>query len=182
MSDDRKRRFARFYYDDFIREYPSVYEDAQAFAAWMWCLVVAEKSWPTQPELPRAVNGRALRVLVDAGLIAIGPRYTFALLGHDKDRARRYAGAIAGANASANARANVQRPHEPSLSLEEEKRREGDTPPPSQAMGRRSNGTNPRALGTNPRAQGTSPRQELQREKRNPTSIHDILSGIQRKP
>lgn len=40
----------------------------------------------------------------------------------------------------------------------------GDTPPPQ--VGRRKDGTNPRAAGTNARAQGTSPRQKREGEKR----------------
>lgn len=40
----------------------------------------------------------------------------------------------------------------------------GFSPPPQ--VGRRSNGTNPRARGTNPRAKGTSPRQKRAEEKR----------------
>jgi hypothetical protein len=44
-------------------------------------------------------------------------------------------------------------------------------------VGKRQNGTNPRATGANPRAQGTSPRQERDRQKRGPMpeSVHDIL-------
>ncbi len=50
----------------------------------------------------------------------------------------------------------------------------GDYSPPPQ-VGRRKEGTNPRAVGTNPRANGTSPRQERERVKRDPTPIHEIL-------
>jgi hypothetical protein len=49
----------------------------------------------------------------------------------------------------------------------------GVTPPP--LVGRRKDGTNPRALSMNPRANGTSPRQERQRQKTGPSSLHDIL-------
>jgi hypothetical protein len=56
----------------------------------------------------------------------------------------------------------------------------GDSPPPR--VGRRKDGTNPRALGTNPRANGRSPRQELQAEKRAgmPLSIHAILEAARK--
>jgi len=51
-----------------------------------------------------------------------------------------------------------------------------DFPSPT-GVGRRKDGTNPRALRTNPRANGHSPRQERAAEKRGgiPTSVHDIL-------
>lgn len=53
----------------------------------------------------------------------------------------------------------------------------GSTPPPAE-LGRRKDGTNPRALGTNPRAKGTSPRQERDAEKRGGfQSLHDILQA-----
>lgn len=41
-----------------------------------------------------------------------------------------------------------------------------DISPPPAMLGRRVNGTNPRALGTNPRATGESPRQQREAEKR----------------
>ena len=176
MSDERKRRFARFYYDDFIAEYPEVYGDDAAFSAWMRLLVIAEKAWPGAPELPRSISRRAMSTLVDAGLLALGPRYTFALLGHDKERSRRHGVAIAGANASANARANALASAEPRREQAENKQ---SSPPPQ--VGKRANGTNPRATGTNPRALGTSPRHEREAMKRGPSPLHEILTSIQTK-
>jgi hypothetical protein len=117
-----------------------------------------------------------LKVLVDVGLVALGPRFTFALRGHEKERSHRHgiaiAAAVASANARANAGANAQANAEP---RRVEQSREEISPPPQ--VGRRANGTNQRALGTNPRAQGKSPRQEREREKRAavPESVHDIL-------
>lgn len=55
----------------------------------------------------------------------------------------------------------------------------GDSSPPPQ-VGRRKDGTNPRALGTNPRANGTSPRQVREGQKRAPTRLHEILTAIQK--
>ena len=182
MTDERKRHFARFYYDAFIHEYPEVYADDAALSAWLRLLVIAEKAWPGVPELPRSVSRRALATLTHAGLLALGPRYTFALLGHDKERSRRYSVAIAGANASANARANAQANAAPIAEpRREEEEKEKKLPLPRRA-GRRDNGTNPRAMGTNPRAQGTSPRQEREAQKRGGAqSINDILTAIQTK-
>lgn len=53
----------------------------------------------------------------------------------------------------------------------------GDTPPPAK-LGRRTDGTNPRALGTNPRANGTSPRQEREAQKHGPTRLAAILAQV----
>jgi hypothetical protein len=57
----------------------------------------------------------------------------------------------------------------------------GDFSPPPAKLGRRKNGTNPRAQGTNPRANGTSPRQEREeRKKGGLESIHAILEGARK--
>lgn len=102
-----ERKFARFYYDDFLREYPEVYADDAAFAAWWRLLVAAEQSWPIPPDLPRSVKAKALTVLTTVGLIALGPRHTYAVLGHQKDRARRHGIAVSAANTRhANGAAN----------------------------------------------------------------------------
>jgi hypothetical protein len=118
---------------------------------------------------------------VSAGLIDLGPRYTFSVRGHDAERARRHAIAVGAAyakgapsgvpNGAPNARPNA----DPRREQDENKTR---TPPPQ--VGKRENGTNPRALGTNPRANGTSPRQERESVKRQPTKLHDILTAIQK--
>lgn len=171
MSRDL-RPFSRFYYDDFLREYPAVYADDAAFATWMRLLVVAEKAWPLSPELPRSARIKSVQKLVAAGLVALGPLHTFSLRGHDAERQRRHGIAVAGANARWSADANASADAMPRRERDETRR---DTPPPP--VGRRSEGTNQRALGTNPRTLGTSPRQERQAEKRAgmPTSVHDIL-------
>ena len=171
------RRYARFYYPEFIHDYPTVYSDDAAFAAWMRLLVVAEQMWPLSMELPRSVRPRALRLLVDAGLVATDGTY-FALKGLDAERTRRRDAGRKGAavrwdsDGNANASANAM----PSKSISKDETR--FTPPPQ--VGLRKNGTNPRALGTNPRATGTSPRQERQAQKRAPTRLHEILTAIQK--
>lgn len=166
------RRWARFYFDDFIRDYPDVYKDDAALATWMRLLVVAEKAWPAMPELPRSARVKTLQKLSALGLVAIGPDFTFALKGFNAERERRHATAIVGANASASARANAQANAEP---IRERDENENESPLPRRA-GRRKDGTNPRAIGTNPRANGTSPRQVRQAEKQGGLeSVHDIM-------
>lgn len=169
------RPFARLYYDDFLREFPEVYADDAALATWIRLLVVAEKAWPLTPELPRSARAKPLRVLVDAGLVAIGPDFTFALRGHAAERTRRTAAGSAGAHArwDANAHAIAS-----GNAMHRREREEEEITPSPTAVGKRRNGTNPRATGANPRAQGTSPRQERERQKRGPTALHEILTKI----
>lgn len=168
------RKFSRFYYDDFIREFPEVYADDAAFAAWMRLLVRAEKDWPTTPELPRSVRPRALTRLVDAGLVLPCDAHCYRIRGFDAERSRRQGIAR---NASAQRwqserNANASDDAMPSTSTST--RRDESTPPPAE-QGKRRNGTNPRATGTNPRALGTSPRQIRESEKRGPSALGEIL-------
>lgn len=83
-----ERRFARFYYPEFKRDYPDIYADDRAFAAWMRLLVGAEEAWPAVPELPRSVRAAALRPLTECGLVEVdGDRYS--LKGFATERSRR---------------------------------------------------------------------------------------------
>jgi anti-sigma factor RsiW len=169
------RHFARFYYDDFLREFPEVYADDAAFAAWMRLLVRAEKDWPTIPELPRSIRPRALRALVGAGLVILSDPHCYRIRGLDAERTRRQGAGRKGAavrwdserNANASAVAVPRR--------DETRRDEVTPPPPAAPVGRRKNGTNPRVTGENPRANGTSPRQVREARKRGPSSLHEIL-------
>jgi hypothetical protein len=173
------RRYARFYYPEFIRDYPAVYRDDAAFAAWMRLLVVAEQMWPLAVELPRSVRPRPLRTLVEAGLVVTDGE-TFTLKGLDAERSRRRDSARSAAavrwDSASNATAYADAMPSTSRSKDETK----DTPPPP-PVGRRKDGTNPRALGTNPRANGSSPRQEREAQKRGPSALHEILTAIQTK-
>lgn len=177
------RRYARFYYPEFIRDYPTVYRNDAAFATWLRLLVVAEQMWPMPAEIPRSVRSRPLAVLVDAGLVAVDGT-SFRLKGHDAERSRRRDSARKGAavrwdsHGNANAGANAMPSTSTSTSTSKE-----STPPPPTSGGRRKDGTNPRARGAAPRQNsraprdhGASPRQERQAQKRDMTSIADILA------
>lgn len=87
MSKD-VRRFARFYYAEFVRDYPDVYADDAAFAAFMRLLTAAEMAWPTTPEVPRSVRPKGLKTLVDKGLVRV-VGHTFTLKGFVKERTQR---------------------------------------------------------------------------------------------
>lgn len=165
--DDRK--YARFYYPEFIRDYPAVYADDAAFATWMRLLVIGEQMWPMPVELPRSVRPRALRLLIEAGLVATDGT-NFALKGLDAERSRRRDTARNAAAQRWDSGRNADAVPSTSTSTST-----NDSPPPQ--VGRRKNGTNPRAQGTNPRASGTSIRQEREGRKRQPVSLHDILKA-----
>jgi len=172
------RRYARFYYPEFIRDYPLVYADDAAFASWMRLLVIAEQMWPMPSELPRSVKPKALAVLIDAGLVRV-VGVTFTLKGHDAERQRR---SDTGRNASAvrwdsERSANAMPSNSSSKAVDE-------IPPPPTSGGRRKDRTNARATGASPRQnghaprdEGASPRQQRQAEKRGGLdSLQSILN------
>lgn len=140
------RNYARFYYDDFMREFPSIYADDAAFSAWMRLLTLAEKVWPTVPELPRSIRPTPLRKLTDAGLIRVdGVRYR--VRGLDAERLRRAGQAKAAADARWSADSNAA--STPDSNAEIMPRQDEDktsTPLPPSRGGRRADGTNKRAV------------------------------------
>lgn len=163
-------------YHRFPSEFDAVWKDDHALATWTRLLLLADASWPMRPPVPRSVRPKPLAVLVDAGLVVVtGDCYT--IRGLDAERTRR---SDAGRSAVEVRWKNARNTDVDTAVLprRDETRRDEITPPPQ--VGRRENGTNPRATGTNPRAMGTSPRQKLAAEKRDPTSIHDILSRVNR--
>jgi hypothetical protein len=169
------RRYVRVYDDDLRRDYPEVWTDDRAIATWLRLLSVADKMWPTIPEIPRYIKPGPLAILVGCGLVEALPAHCYRIRGHDAERNAR-------SNAARNAAAerwHSERNADGNADVMPRRERERDenesTPPPAKP-GLRKNGTNPRALGTNPRANGTSPRQERESQKRGPTKLHDILT------
>lgn len=112
MADEDRRRYARFYYERFIREYPDIYDNDRLFATWMRFLVGSEKAWPNDPELPRWVTTATLNTLVAKEVLTV-TGFHYQLRGYRAERERRAnigrAGAHAKwhANASAIAHANA---------------------------------------------------------------------------
>lgn len=107
------RKFARFYYSEFQRDYPDVYADDAAFAAWMRLLVIAEQAWPATPELPRSIRPKALRVLTaprERGPLVAVNGHAFAIKGFAAERSRRHEAAVAGALAKHGAIAGATAP------------------------------------------------------------------------
>jgi hypothetical protein len=82
------RTYARFYYPEFIRDYPHVYADDAALSAWLRLFVTAEAMWPARAELPRSVKTRTLAKLTAYGLIETDGR-TYSVKGMDAERSRR---------------------------------------------------------------------------------------------
>jgi hypothetical protein len=175
------RHYVRVYHDDLLRDYPEIYADDGALSTWLRLLVIADKMWPTPPELPRSVKPRPLRVLAEYRLVELVPPHGFRIRGHDAERSRR---ADAARNAAAlrwqdrgNADSNAEG-HADVMPSTRPRRDEPNLSPPPAKLGQRNNGTNPRAIGTNPRATGTSPRQKRAAEKRGgmPDSVAAILA------
>lgn len=141
------RNYARFYYDEFIAEYPDIYADDAAFAAWMRLLTLAEKVWPALPELPRSVRMSALRKLVDAKLVLPVPNHCYRIRGLDAERSRRQGLAKSAADArwSANSSADGNADRTASA-MPRRDEKETSTPLPPSRGGFRAEGTNPRAV------------------------------------
>lgn len=173
--------YARFYYAKFIVEFPHIYADDVAFAAWMRMLATAEAMWPVRPEVPRSVRTKTLAKLVAVDLIETDG-LTYSVRGLDAERLRR---SDAARNAAAS-RWHSGRHSEGNADVmpsTRTRRDETNLPPPPTSGGRRKDGTNPRAIGSSPRQSGQaprdlgeSPRQVQRAEKRDMTPIHVILA------
>jgi len=175
--------YARLYHK-FSGEYPDIYADDRALAAWVRLLMLADATWPMRPPMPRSARPKVLALLVGAGLVILdGDTYT--VRGLDAERIRRRdAGRVGAAkrwesdgNAVGNAIASAD--VMPSIVRAEQSR---SIPPPPAERGRRKDGTNPRAVGTSPRQndhaprdQGTSPRQE---KRSTPVLAASVLAEI----
>jgi hypothetical protein len=79
------RTYARFYYAEFIRDYPHIYADDSAFASWVRLLATAEAMWPAPAELPRSVRTRTLAKLTSCGLV-MTDGLTYRIKGMDAER------------------------------------------------------------------------------------------------
>jgi len=166
-------------YHRFGREFPDVYADDRALAAWVRLLLVADASWPMRPPLPRSVRVKPLNCLVEAGLVILeGDAYT--VRGLDAERTRRSdAGRVGAAKRWQSERNANAMPRRDETRLAED---ESITPPPPTSGGRRKNGTNPRATGESPRQNGSDPRTTGKSvravrvsQKRGPTELSAIL-------
>ncbi len=159
MADSRGRKYVRVYYD-LEREYGPVFQDDTCLATWLRLLMIAEDRWPNVAEIPRSARTSSVRRLIEAGLVIAVPPYGFRILGLDAERTRR---SNAGRNAAgirwgiADGNAKPMPRHDTP--------RHDEIPLPPQ-VGKRKDGTNPRATVTNPRANGHSPRQERAAQKR----------------
>ena len=89
MSDAAKRPFVRVYYEDLSRDYPTVYDDDDALAAWLRLLVIVDKMWPIRPELPRSVRPRALALLTESKLVTLVPPHHYRIRGYEAERLSR---------------------------------------------------------------------------------------------
>ena len=94
-----ERHFIRIYDDDLKRDYPAIWADDRALATFNRLLSVADKMWPTHPEIPRSVKPGPLATLERSGLIVRRPDGTFEVRGLNVERTKRAAQATEAANA-----------------------------------------------------------------------------------
>ena len=80
------RPFVRVYHADLIRDYPDVWDNDAALAAWVRLLVSADGSWPAPAELPRAAKDKAVATLVSSGLVIPDSAHRFRIKGMDAER------------------------------------------------------------------------------------------------
>ena len=163
------RLYARFYYAEFIRDYPDVWSDPQLLSAWWHLFIPAEQMWPLPAELPRSVRPKSLAYLIERGLVTVNGD-TYCVKGMATERGMR-------SQSARNAAAVRWQSERNAESMPSSRRAEDETNTPPPPVGRRKDGTNPRAVGSNPRANGTSPRQEREGAKRAPVSLHEILTA-----
>ena len=107
------RPFVRVYHEDLMRDYPAIYSDDSALALWLRLLVIADKMWPSLPELPRSAKGRAMVLLTQSKLVTTVPPNYYRIRGYESERQSRQDAARIGAakrwhgkgNAESNAHA-----------------------------------------------------------------------------
>jgi len=163
------RKFARVYYDDLIAEYPEVYADDSLLSTWLRLLVLAEKHWPTLPEVPRSVRHRPLARLVEVGLVIEVHPHCYRIRGLDAERTRRQHAARNAAAQRWQSDGNADRIAD--AMPRQDETRQDKIPPLPRKRGLRKDGENPRA-------NGSAPRQQRQAEKRAgiPASVASILA------
>ena len=83
-----ERPFARVYYVDLQRDYPSVWDDDEALATWLRLLSHADALWPISPYVPHGTNPTALARLRRKGLVSLrNGRYN--VKGYEVERSAR---------------------------------------------------------------------------------------------
>lgn len=102
-----ERHFIRIYDDDLKRDYPDVWADDRALAAFNRLLSVADKMWPAFAEIPRSVKPTPLAALIRCGLIERRDDGTYSVRGLNTERTRRAAQATAAAHARWGADSNA---------------------------------------------------------------------------
>jgi hypothetical protein len=167
--------YARVYHsiiDD--PKFATIYDNDRYLATWLRLLILAEQAYPGSALLPRGTSRASVQALSDAGLIDVGEHGRYRVHGLASEREMR--------SQSARNAAAVRWHSEGNASTSTSTRTSTSIPPPPAERGNREEGTNPRAVGASPRQNGTSPRDlgtnpraVRQREKRDPTVLHEIL-------
>lgn len=90
-------KFVRVYHEDLIANYAAIWDDDRALATWLRLLTLADKLWPTPPDMPRGVSRSALAKLVEVELVTLVAPHRFRLRGLDAQRQRQSEAGRAGA-------------------------------------------------------------------------------------
>ncbi len=91
-------RYAKVY-DQLADEFPAIYDDDEALAAYVRLLKIAGNAWPQAGALPRAVSDATVEKLRKSTLVKLLPGDRFRIRGLDKEREKRSAAGRAGAYA-----------------------------------------------------------------------------------
>jgi len=102
------RPFVRVYHEDLMRDYPAIYSDDAALSLWLRLLVIADKMWPSPPELPRSARGRAMVALTKAKLVTLVPPHYYRIRGYESERQSRQDAARKAAAVRWQSKSNAQ--------------------------------------------------------------------------
>src|SRR5687767_9112879 len=81
--------YSRIYWR-IVKEYPDIYNDDRAWAAWTRLLMQADGAYPAPAPLPRRLTTSVLRKLTDSGLVRLTPDgHHYTIRGQDAERRRR---------------------------------------------------------------------------------------------
>jgi len=85
------------FHEDLIRHHEAIWHDNDALATWLRLLALADKQWPSKPELPRSAKSPIVARLVADSLLELLPHDCYTVAGLD---ARRTAASNAASNAA----------------------------------------------------------------------------------
>jgi len=113
--------------------FATIYSDDANLATWLRLLIIADGAWPASASLPVTVKARAVKALVDAGLVELAPHGRFRIHGMNSERnARSSAARNAAAVRWQSERINASMPSRDEQSKAKTSRAETSREQPSQ--------------------------------------------------